>query len=61
MTRVCKTCGVEKPMAAYGKSVKGRGGRMLHCKPCVRVIRRHGRPPEVSPWRSSFPFWRKKA
>lgn len=35
MTRVCKTCGINKPIAEFAVGKGYAGGRRPHCKPCA--------------------------
>lgn len=38
-TKVCKGCGVEKPLAAFDAKGTGSGGRRAVCKACMRARR----------------------
>lgn len=40
MTRLCKTCGVEKPLEAFTKHKHSVGGHLRRCKECVNRQRR---------------------
>jgi hypothetical protein len=36
--KVCRKCGVEKDISAFGKHVTGAGGFRASCKPCSNVV-----------------------
>ena len=41
MKKICKKCGVEKPLLDYGKYTAGKGGIRNVCKECERIRRRN--------------------
>lgn len=38
--RICRTCGLEKPMTEYYPHPTSQGGRLLHCRTCATAKRR---------------------
>ena len=44
-SKVCRTCGEDKPLTDYHRHVHGKDGRMIHCAECRRKALRkyHGR------------------
>lgn len=39
-TKVCATCGVEKPLKDFSPSKSGKQGRVAHCRLCKRILDR---------------------
>lgn len=39
-TKVCRACGVDKPVDEFYRHVRQRDGRATECKPCRRAARR---------------------
>jgi hypothetical protein len=37
ITRICTSCGAEKPLSEFGKAKLGKYGKTSRCKPCVNA------------------------
>ena len=42
-TRVCKTCGEDKPLEAFTKDKQNVGGYKLNCKVCINLKRKESK------------------
>ena len=41
--KVCKECGLLKPLSAYHNKTENRDGLNSKCKPCIKIIERERR------------------
>lgn len=42
-SKICFSCGERKPLDAYHREAKGKGGRRSYCKPCYLAYQRERR------------------
>lgn len=52
-TKVCTKCREEKPLGAFNRLTRGKGGRSARCKECARAYQRQYRaehPEKSSEW-----------